>query len=152
MDDETLRALAQKLVVASPFVMMRYITLPDNTTLDMETKLAFAKTLKRQDYAEMFSGIKQNIDTDFSDRILCADEEEISDLVEQLGLIITATYEDKPHAFAYKQALFNFAADILLSIESVADIEDLPIQHIGRLSTLAVAMNLTEGMETPDTH
>lgn len=64
MDDETLRALAQKLVVASPFVMMRYITLPDNTTLDMETKLAFAKTLKRQDYAEMFSGIKQNIDTD----------------------------------------------------------------------------------------
>ena len=53
-DQQNLIEQMQKIVALGPFIMMRYVTLAGDTTLEMESKIAFAQALNKAEYSDAF--------------------------------------------------------------------------------------------------
>jgi len=137
----------QKIVALGPFIMMRYVTLAGDSTLEMDSKIAFAQTLNREEYAAFFGDISQTIDPQMGDAVLGGDPEFILELIEQLKTILSVVYEQKEQAFGHKKTLFDFAVDIRLAMDNASDIDELSEIHQSVLSTLASSLNLIEELD-----
>ena len=147
-DQQDLIEQMQKIVALGPFIMMRYVTLAGDTTLEMESKIAFAQALNKAEYSDAFGDLAQIADHDMADRVLGGEPELVLELIEQLKTIISLVYDERDKAFAFKKLLFDFATDIRLSIDGVEGIDELADTHQAVISTLAGLLNLAENMET----
>lgn len=144
-NQDEIKVMMQKIMAASPFIMLRYITLPGNTTLEEKSKLAFANAYNKDEFHEHMEGFREYTDHELIDHILGSGEEFILDLIEQLKVIVSAISEGE-ESFMFKKKFFDFAVDMRLFIDEANEIEELPVIHQAALTTLATSLKLFEEM------
>lgn len=132
MDEQ--REQIKQLTIAMPYALLRWVTLAEDNTTTMNSKLAFAKILSREPYRSQFGQVMRNAEPEVVSGLVRADSEALTDIFQTFASIAGTVTGNKESTLSFLKLHFDFAYDLALELAGLPeDASDTGLPDVQRL-------------------